>query len=634
MRLRYVIFYSALLLAILLTALYFYVKSELEYLKIYTPSVDNITSQPKAKHVAIYGANDLLMYKKHYLKSERLPVSYNMKELSPLVDMMIDAKQNNQQHDVGTERWKLYIMDMHDIDPFSLKGVVLSYYADQLLANSKLGGFRAEAVRWYTLDKLNRVYSPYVLYGMLLNSAKYDENVYGIAAAARHFFSKSITECNYLERAFLVAIISGKDKPLNPREEFANIDSIARRYLYNLYEQNIISSDEYQKLRMSGVSLSYENYRTIEPAYVDAVIQQVNADERFNDYSNTLIIKTGYDNDATISARSTIIDYMRDKPEDLQISFVLMNTLTNSVEVAIGSKVETASKNRAITTSRQMASTFKPFVYLTAFTNGVLPTEIIDDKRYTFRVGAYQYKPNNFENNFFGKTLTRKALIHSLNNATIKLAENVGLKNVMDMAINAGMKGNLLPIHPMALGSYPTTPLNVAEMYSTIANMGVKKTPTMILSVEKDGELINMQSEPVRVAPASAAYQVMYIMQDVAKQGTAKSAGLAKGTSIKTGTSNNYVDAWAATIFGEYVAVVWLGYDTFKSMGEAGVGGSMAAPFIAAFQENYFGSDVIFDTIPPDDIVYKRVDFYTGKRTNLKRGTYLEAYDKNNIPEQ
>lgn len=122
-------------------------------------------------------------------------------------------------------------------------------------------------------------------------------------------------------------------------------------------------------------------------------------------------------------------------------------------------------------------------------------------------------------------------------------------------------------------------------------------------------------------------------MQAVAGRGTARSANLLKGTGAKTGTSNDIKDAWTAAVFGDYTAVVWVGYDDLSPITYAGSGGRLAAPVISSFQKKYFGKDTVFSFQKPKNIVFKRVDARTGLLTDRKTtGSYLEAYNKNKLP--
>lgn len=612
---------------------YMYISSELEFLKTFVPQVDLPTVKNNEIMLVIFAADGLEMYKRYYLRSKKLPQDYDMTKLMFMADMIISGKGSHFDNK-GIERWKLFLIKRHGIDPFSLKGVVLNHYADTLLAQNQLSGFRGEVVRWYTLARLKNAYSEDELYRMYLDTPAYAKNVYGIAAASEYYFGKPIGEASPLETAFLVAMIS-RGNLMTPEKDYAYLDKYAKVALRKLYEASLISGDEYSKESSRVIALSNINeYPVIEPSYVAEVLKTIQSDKRFNVGSETLKIYTGYNKHASDVARKVVERHLAGKDDSLQTSFVLVNRETGGVEAVIGSRVAESKRNRAITLKRQMASTFKPIVYMTAFERGFKPSDHIVDKPYAFKSGKFIYKPKNYEDFFMGDIPLRYGLVYSLNNATIRLAELTGLRRVRNMAVNIGMKGSIIPVHAMALGSFAATPLNVAQMYSTVGNYGVRKHPSLILRVETSGgKVYDMTEKPRRVVSEEAAYQTLYIMQDVASRGTARGAAMLKGTAAKTGTSDNYRDAWTVALFGKYVAVCWVGYDDFGSMGEDGSGGRMAAPVIGMFQRAYFPKGTTFKLPAPEGIEFHRVSAATGLLTETKgRRTYIEAYNKGNLP--
>lgn len=610
---------------------YLYICGELEYLKIYVPSVDNITSCNEEIKLSVFGAEGIEMYRRYYRRSKKLPESYDMSRLIFMTDRLIESRRNSARS-CGIERWKLMLIKSRGIDPFSLQGVVLNHYADTLLAENSLSGFRGEAVRWYTLARLSGVYSRDGLYRMYLDAPAYGRDVYGIAAASEYYFGKPIEKASVLETAFLVAIRSGEDYA-DPAKDYAYLDKYARVALRGLYEAGLISQEEYSAESSGVVRLSMGESPVMEPSYVEEVLKIINADKRFRPGEESLRVYTGYNKRASDAARRAMEESLAGKDKALQMSFVLVNRETMGVEAAIGSRVPESRRNRAVSLKRQMASTFKPIVYMTAFERGFKPSDRIVDKPYTFTSGRMAYTPKNYENYFMGNIPIRYGLVYSLNNATVRLAELAGLSGVRNMAVSIGMKGPVMPFHAMALGSFAATPLNVAQMYSTIANYGERSLPSMILRVEAGGRVYDMRELPKRVVSEEAAFQTLYIMQDVVKKGTARGAGMLPGTAAKTGTSDNFRDGWTAAVFGPYVAVCWVGYDDYRSMGQEGAGGRSAAPVIGKFQRAYFGGGVTFSLPPPDGVVFKRVSSRTGLLTDVKsRGTYIEAYRKGRLP--
>ena len=504
-----------------------------------------------------------------------------------------------------------------------------------LISKSRLTGFKKELLRWYTIDKLNNQYSRVGLTKLFLDSSKFAENIYGIAAASKYYFNKDIRDINQLQQAFLLSAISFSNKPYDAVKDYQELDRKARSILNKLNQQNIISDSKLSEYMEMSVKLEPENIKTAEPAYLNGVFKQIAdiKEIKENIGRKNIEIYTGYNEKANIAARSALSEYFKDKDDKLQAAFVLLNNYTQEIMAAIGSRELNTKVNRALTTSRQMASTFKPIVFLAAFEKGIKPSDQIIDIPYDFRVGDVVYRPNNYNGYFMGKIPVRYAFTYSLNNSTVKLAERVGLNYICELSKSMGMNKEIKPFYSMALGAFPATPLTVAQIYSTIGNMGEYKKAVLATGYKVGSKYVDLRPKGERVVSAEAAYQTLYIMQAVASRGTARGANLLKGTGAKTGTSNDTKDAWTATVFGDYTAVIWIGYDDLSPITYAGSGGRLAAPVISSFQRKYFGADTAFSFQKPANIIFKRVDARTGYLTNKKKaGSYIEAYNKNKLP--
>lgn len=612
-----------------------YIKSEMEYAKLYVPSTDNISMYNTSISFTIYGKNDLVMYKKYYKRQEKLKGSYDMMHVMPMVDIIIDQRYKSIK-ETGIERWKKIILNRQGIDPFSLEGAAFVHYTDMLISKSSLKGFKKELVRWYTIDKLNNQYSKVGLSKLLLDSSCYAENVYGIAAASKYYFNKDIEKVDKLELAFLLSAISWDNKPKDPLKDYQELDRNARNILYQLYKNKELSEEEYEKYMAENINFEPEVLKVVEPAYVNGVLKQIAGIKEINENLGKVDISiyTGYDENVNKTARQVLNEYFKDKDEDIQAAFVLVNNKTQEILSAIGSRQYNTKVNRALTTSRQMASTFKPVVFLSAFEKGMKPSDQIVDMPYEFVIKDVIYRPNNYNGFFMGKIPVRYAFVYSLNNSTIKVAEMAGLEYVKNMSIALGMNKAIKPFYAMALGAFPATPVTVAQIFSTIGNLGEYKKISLALGYKIGDKVYDLKGKPKRVVSQEAAYQTLYIMQAVASRGTARRANLLKGTGAKTGTSNDIRDAWTVAVFGDYTAVVWVGYDDLRPITIGGSGGKLAAPIIAEFQKKYFGENATFSFQVPNNIVFKRVDARTGLLTERKSaGTYIEAYNKKRLPE-
>lgn len=611
-----------------------YIKSEIEYAKLYVPSIDNISMYNTSISFTVYGKNNLVMYKKYYKRQEKLKGSYDMMQVMPMVDIIINQRHQSIK-ETGIERWKKIILNNQGIDPFSLEGAAFVHYTDMLISKSSLSGLKKELVRWYTIDKLNNQYSKVGLSKLLLDSSCYAENIYGIAAASKYYFNKDIENVTKLEMAFLLSAISWDNKPVNPLKDYQELDRKARNILYILYKNKNLSEAEYEKYMAENINFQPEIINTVEPAYVNAVLKQIKDNKDINDNLGKVDVSvyTGYDEKANKIARQVLKEYYKDKDDEIQAAFVLLNNKTQEVLAAIGSRQYNTKVNRALTTSRQMASTFKPIVFLSAFEKGIKPSDQVVDMPYEFVVEDVIYRPNNYNGFFMGKIPIRYAFVYSLNNSTIKVAEMAGLEYVKDMSIALGMNKDIKPFYAMALGAFPATPMTVAQIFSTIGNLGEYKKATLATSYKIGDKTYNLKEAPKQVVSQEAAYQTLYIMQAVASRGTARGAHLLKGTGAKTGTSNDTKDAWTVAVFGDYTAVVWVGYDDLRPITIGGSGGRLAAPIIAEFQRRYFGKNATFSFQVPNNIVFKRVDARSGLLTERKSaGTYIEAYNKKRLP--
>ena len=200
-----------------------------------------------------------------------------------------------------------------------------------------------------------------------------------------------------------------------------------------------------------SVKLEPENIKTVEPAYINGVFKEIASIKEIKENAGkkNIEIYTGYDEKVNITARNILNEYYKDKDDKIQAAFVLLNNKTQEVISAIGSRQYDTKVNRALTTSRQMASTFKPVVFLAAFEKGVKPSDQIIDMPYDFVVDNVIYKPNNYNGYFMGKIPVRYAFIYSLNNSTIKLAERAGLNYVCNLSKSMGIRilSHFIPWH-------------------------------------------------------------------------------------------------------------------------------------------------------------------------------------------
>jgi penicillin-binding protein 1B len=218
---------------------------------------------------------------------------------------------------------------------------------------------------------------------------------------------------------------------------------------------------------------------------------------------------------------------------------------------------------------------FKPFVYAAALNTAIeggdqifTPASVLEDEPTTFTYQGQTYEPGNFRHEFMGEVTLRTALAHSLNVATVSLAEQVGYAKVLAMARRAGLNDAIKPTPAMALGSYETTPYEIAQAYTMFANQGMRVTPSSLSLVRaaNGSVLYAHQPDAQRALDPRVNYLMVSMLQEVLRSGTGasvRSHGFKLPAAGKTGTSH---DGWFAGFTSQLLCVVWVGFDDNREL--------------------------------------------------------------------
>src|SRR5262245_9356804 len=267
--------------------------------------------------------------------------------------------------------------------------------------------------------------------------------------------------------------------------------------------------------------------------------------------------------------------------------------------------------NRVTQARRQPGSAFKPLVYAAAFDRNFTPATVIVDEPISFVDNGRIWAPQNFEERFFGPTSLRTALTNSRNVVTVKLAERMGIKYLINYLPRFGIPGPLPRNLSIALGTTEVTPLELADAFCTFANNGMRPAPIFITQVT-DQQCQVLEETPPALAPAipaTTAYQITTILQDVVDRGTGKRAqGLDQPTAGKTGTTNDLGDAWFVGYTPQLLAAVWIGFDNKRPIGKKETGGKVAAPIWKAFMEKALEGVPRGDFVVPDGLKCNTLD--------------------------
>jgi penicillin-binding protein 1A len=291
--------------------------------------------------------------------------------------------------------------------------------------------------------------------------------------------------------------------------------------------------------------------------------------------------------------------------------------------------------NRSSQAKRQVGSLFKPIVYSSALENGMsVMSQILDAPviKEMEEEGEF-WKPENYSGKFFGHTTLKEALTKSRNLVTIKVAEKIGIRNIIDQAKKFGIQEELNYDLSVSIGSGAVSLLEMVYAFSTFPNLGVRYDPLYITKIEDShGNLINeyQTSEPTQVVKESTAHVMVDMMRNVVVNGTGKRAlVIPKLIAGKTGTTNENKDTWFVGYMPDLVNGVWVGFDDFQSIGKYRTGSNTALPAWVKYTKSVhknFGN-----TLFPvsKDIAYFRVDSESKEITNSFSGEYtFEPFEK------
>ncbi|MCU0734957.1 MAG: penicillin-binding protein 1A [Methylotetracoccus sp.] len=345
---------------------------------------------------------------------------------------------------------------------------------------------------------------------------------------------------------------------------------------------------------------------------------------------------------------------------EVEGSLVALNPDDGAVLAVIGGyDFALSSFNRATQSQRQPGSGFKPFLYSAAMENGYTPASIVVDAPIVITdrsLSGGAWRPKNYSGKFYGPTRLRVALAQSRNLVSVKLLKDIGFDKTIEMAMRFGFVKDELPRSmSLALGSGYASPLRMAQGYAAFANGGFRVDPYFITRIDShDGRTI-FQARPkiacpsctdestssADAAPRILTPQVHYLMnsmlQDVIRTGTAKAALRLKRPDIagKTGTTNDYRDAWFNGYAPAMVAVCWMGFDSFKSLGKKETGGELALPMWIDFMQTALAGIPPKVFPQPSGLTSAKIDPGSGMTTGSGNSSaVMELFPSDKVPKK
>jgi penicillin-binding protein 1B len=440
----------------------------------------------------------------------------------------------------------------------------------------------------------------------------------GFAQAARAYFNKDLKDLSPAEAALIAGIIQAPSY-LSPYRHPERALERRNLVLDTMLETHTLTQAEAEKAKATALKLAPPNVEASDaPYFVDLLRETLisRLDERqMNDQSYRIYstidpdlqkaaaaaVETGMklvdDQVTKLRTRRTKIGKNKYETKVLpgpqaQVAMVVMDPHTGEVLALVGGRNYGVSQLNHAVAKRPTGSIFKPFVYAAAMNTALdgsnpvfTPASIVQDAPGSFAYGDQIYEPRNYKEEYHGDVTARYALAMSLNNATVKLAEEVGYEKVADLAKAAGIT-SVKATPAMALGSYDATPMDMAAAYTVFSNAGIRISPTLVNSVRNaNGDIVlDFKPESHPVLDPRVAFVMTDMMEGVINYGLGYSAVRARGfnqpAAGKTGSSH---DGWFAGYTSNLLCVVWVGFDDYSDLRLSGA--LSAAPIWTEFMK-------------------------------------------------
>ncbi|MDA9406795.1 transglycosylase domain-containing protein [Bradyrhizobium sp. CCBAU 45384] len=420
---------------------------------------------------------------------------------------------------------------------------------------------------------LERKHSKNEILELYLNRVYFGSGAYGVEAAAQKYFGKPAKNVTIAEAAMLAGLVKSPSR-LAPNRNPEGAEARAQVVLAAMADAKFITDAQAQ------ASIGHPSY-VVKPVgagtvnYVADWIGEV-LDDLVGQIDDSIKVETTIDPKLQALAETAIIDELAAKSVKFNVSQGALVAMTpdGAVRAMVGGRNYSESQyNRAVTAKRQPGSSFKPFVYLTAMEQGLTPDTIRQDAP----IEVKGWRPENYTHEYFGPVTLTQALAMSLNTVAIRLGLEVGPKNVVRTAHRLGIASKLEPNASIALGTSEVSVVELVGAYAPFANGGFATTPHVVTRIRTlDGKLLYMRQPDEHNQVIEPRYVGMMntMMRETLISGTAKKAEIPGWQAAgKTGTSQDYRDAWFIGYTSNLVTGVWLGNDDNSPTKKATGGG-------------------------------------------------------------
>jgi len=634
------------------------------------PSFEQLHNIEPSLKTKVYDRNGIVL--KEFYSENRVLTPY--RDLPPhLVQMLLASEDRAFEDHWGIDLRRIFIVAANNLLRWKITAgaSTITQQLSRMLFLTRKKTLERKIKEALTAIKLERTYSKKEIIEMYFNQYYFGRGAYGIAAAARTYFSKPVPELTVEECAVLIGLLKGP----NINSPFNNLDKSLQarnRVLYSFYDVGGASRHEYDSLRNLPLVVTPPQEKIGTAPYFTETIRQYIYDTYGENtlYSGGLKVFTSLDVGLQEAAERAVyrkVDSLRARIErsydldnkiytqfmpdtvdqygdsipmhrPVEGAFIAIDNSNGDILAMVGGRSFEESKfNRAYQSLLQPGSAFKPFVYTACIDNGFKTTDIIDDNPIVLDIpGAKQWRPHNFDSKFMGPITLRDGIRLSRNLIAIRLVLTINPEQAIFYARRMGITTPLSPVASLALGTEPVRLVELVSAFTVFPNQGIKIPYRMIHKiVDRYGRVLedNAAVEKEEVLSAQTAYMMVDLMRSVVDAGTGRRArwmGFTRPAGGKTGTSNNFCDNWFIGYTPQITAGGWVGFDEKISLGRNQDGAKNGVPMWAEFMIAAHDSLPIMEFEEPDGIVHMDVclesgEIATDRCVNVRNEVFIEG---------
>ncbi|MCK4607782.1 MAG: PBP1A family penicillin-binding protein [candidate division Zixibacteria bacterium] len=617
------------------------------------PSFEQLHNIEPSLKTKIYDRSGILL-KEFYTENRVLTPFKDMP--AHLVDMLLASEDHEFYDHWGINLRRVAIVASSNIMRWrrAAGASTVTQQLARMLFLTRKKTFERKIKEALTAVKLERTYSKEEILEMYLNQYYFSRGAYGIAAAAHLYFSKKVPELNISDCAILIGMLKAPNvnSPLNDPQKSLKARN---RVLYSYYSWGGLSKAIYDSLSSELLVISPPEEKVgIAPYFTETVRQYIL--EKYGEhtlYSGGLKVFTSLDVGLQQAAENalyrkidslrarierryrldnlTYTEFLPDTVDELgdsirvykkvQGAFVAIDNSNGGILAMIGGRSFDETKfNRAVQSTLQPGSAFKPFVYTACIDNGFRTTDIVDDNPIVLEIpGAKEWRPHNFDSKFMGPITIREGLQHSRNLVAIKLLLKIHPEQAIFYARRMGLTTALSPVPSLAIGVSEVRLVELVSAFSTYPNQGLHIPYRLVTRiVDRYNRVLedNSAIHKDEVLSAQTAYIMVDMMRSVVDAGTGRRArwlGFTRPAGGKTGTTDNFCDNWFVGYSPQITAGCWVGFDTKISLGRNQDGSKNGVPVWTEFMIAAHDSLPVEDFEEPDGIVHLDVCLESGE---------------------